>query len=355
MIYSLKCKFCGEIYNALSPSQKCSKCGELNNTYKKVCKDCGYNWTSNIPSVEICPKCGGNRRKEFKMIKQRVCNLTCKICGYKYQAGSSKAKCPKCLEKLLESNSVKEFKRLKDDKNCEIHFINENSGILLLPIKDGKMKAEKECLICKRKFKLNYPSQKICGSCYRFSKCKNCDKFYLTDSTNGFCSIRCSNLYRHKSQIFFNNDKNKTKINPNNIKVRNQKEIYFPKNFKIEEKDFLNFKEVAGIWYKVDKKNNIVLDVCLTTDIYEEIKYHQKQIKNPTKQKYIEMSRISEDIEFYFLKEIKDWETGLDEELNFALETDAKYWSPSPFYQTKKYSKALAEKIEKENKEKASI
>lgn len=351
MVYHLLCKYCNENYNASSTSQRCPYCGKLPNKYQKVCKDCGYEWQSENPAVEKCPSCGGNRRKNFKMIKARKCHLKCQECGHEWIAGSAKSKCPKCLEKSLKSDSVKEFDRLKSFEQSEIKFLdgNEEQGLILLPINHGKMKADKICQSCNRKFRLNYPSQKYCGRCFKFKKCLECHNFFLTYSDGNFCSIRCSNIYRHHNERIFGSD---NEINPkaDYFKIFNEN---FPKNYhkyleflqsanpcQIERENFKNFAGKAGIWFKLNAETNEILDVLITNDILQEIEFHFKAIQNPIKKKFIEMSKIPADqIKFYYLCSFDTWSEGLILEMIFAIVNNAKYWSPSPGFQTKMVSR----------------
>ena len=114
-------------------------------------------------------------------------------------------------------------------------------------------------------------------------------------------------------------------FNKNNIKGK----------ININELNYKDFENVAGVWYKYDKKEKIVLDVMLTKNIKKEYQQILKRLKNPTTKKYIELSK-NENIEFYFYKPIKSWEEGLKLELELAVKTKAKYWSPAPGWQLKK-------------------
>lgn len=338
MNYNLTCKDCGKQYISSSNSSFCPYCNRNKREYNKICKDCGYTWKSLNFSNEKCPKCGKNNRKNFIMKKYRTCHLICKKCKKEYIGGSAATKCPYCFEENNLSNSVKEFNNLINSGYKDI-----NNGLLIKDIKIGKLKIQKICPICNRKFNINYSSQKYCGYCETYKICKNCNKKYLTyNKENGFCSIRCSNIYRHKYEKFFGNT-----TNPNNfIKHINKNLKFIPEHTKIIDENNYNF---SGIWYKYDPINQIVLDVCLTNNIKEEIKYHFKQIKNKTIEKYLEMSKLNV-IEFYYLCDFNTWEEGLQKEMEFALKTNAKYWNPSPGIQAKN-TKILIDKIEKENKE----
>lgn len=321
-MYHLICKDCKKEYSATSNSSYCPYCKGNKREYQKECKDCGFKWKSNNFSNEKCPKCGQNHRKNFKMNKARKCYLKCKICGKKYISGSAKGQCPYCKEQSNLSDSVKEFNNL-----IQSGWKDQNNGLIIQNIEKGKLNFKKVCLICKREFNLNYPSQKYCGYCETYKVCKNCNNKYITNNKqNGFCSIRCSNIFRHRKETFFGNN---TNLNSYDINMVHPK-IYIPEHTKIEN---LNDYDFCGIWYKYDPENRIVLDVCLTINIKEEIKYHFKQLKLKNINKYLEMSKLN-NIEFYYLESFNSWEEGLIKEMNFALKTKAKYWKPAPGLQS---------------------
>lgn len=60
-----------------------------------------------------------------------------------------------------------------------------------------------------------------------------------------------------------------------------------------------------------------------------------RSLINPFNEKYKNMSKIKENIKYYILSGIDSWEDGLRKEFDFAVKTNAKYWSPAPGPQVK--------------------
>lgn len=268
-----------------------------------------------------------NNDKFYNSMKNRKYSLNCKIHG-NYIGNNHTSNCQKCLEEFNKSENVKLYEKLINVKDCI-----EKDGFLYLNI-DKSIKNRnyslKYCESCNREFRPTTSNQKVCKCCYKVMKCPVCNNKYVVskgyEDQSIFCSIRCSVIKQQKDGLA-------NKPPRSNNVVLNNPEIFFPKDSKIL--DYKKFNKISGIWYKYDPVSNIVLDVCLTNDIYKEIVYHNYQILSPTKQKYKEISKLSK-IDFYYLCNIESWEDGLIKEKIFALKTKAKFWSPAPGIQNKK-------------------
>lgn len=207
--------------------------------------------------------------------------------------------------------------------------------LLLRPLKFDRNKyrnfSNKICIYCGREYKPTQSRQHSCLNCYKISTCESCNSKYISicsykdkkESYYRVCSKACSDKLKTKNRV------------PDSFSLKNM-----DKYTEINSKNLAKFKNLAGVWCKYDVKNNIVLDVMLTLNIYKEYNRMAKELKETKCEKYLEFDEISENIAFFFISHIKDWNDGLIKELDFALETNAKYWKPSSGLQTKLYNES---------------
>lgn len=331
----VNCSICGKIFELNLKSYSGTDQVKINNAIlnkenlKLFCsKECRIK--SQVKTY--CNYLDNNIDKFHKSMQNRKYELFCETHG-KYVGNNRTSLCSKCVYENSLSENVKLFQQLSRDKNNTI-----KNNYLYVPIDlnvKSRINTLKECKSCNRKFKPNSPTQTFCGRCYKILICKNCGEKYIVtkgyEEFSQFCSISCSTQNQQKQGKAFNFK------NFKNNKIGNNPKKIIPKHTEIV--DYLDFKGVPGIWYKYDELNKVVLDVCLTYDIYSEILYHNNQMKNPLKQKFIEMSKIKENIKFYFYSSFDTWEDGLNKEYEFAMKTQAKFWSPAPGIQIKRYFK----------------
>ena len=79
----------------------------------------------------------------------------------------------------------------------------------------------------------------------------------------------------------------------------------------------------------------------ITNNISKEYLKVMKNLNNPITEKYIKMSENIQVIEFYYYKSFNTWREGLEIEMDLAIDTNAKCWSPAPGYQIKKYKERM--------------
>lgn len=298
----------------------------------KICKICGkkfiddrrFDYVVNS-KIDICKECenklpiAGDSSLKPKFL------LRCEKHGL-YLSTATNCICPICSKEANRSETVKNFYNMKSNTENIIE-----NGILMLPI-SYKTSSNREyplkiCEQCGRYFRPNNGSQIYCGKCYEILTCPVCKEHFIkftNENRRGCCSVSCSNKRRNLNIV-----RSCHKFN-----IRNP--IYFIPEHQIINSENLNEFNISGVWYKYDPNENIVLDVCSTLNIKEEVKYHFNSIKNKIKMKYIEMSKIK-NIEFYYLCSFQKWEEALKKELDFAMKTEAKYWRPAPGLQMKMY------------------
>ena len=213
-----------------------------------------------------------------------------------------------------------------------------------------------KCLRCGRYFKSTRRS-KWCGSCIEIRSCKVCKvKFglYPISSSKVTCSRSCFNTLQqeqHSTGIFspayvkhyanLNEDYavSNSNVNPypsyesfeDYVKARYEKREGNVRITAANAKDF----HFPGIWAKVDRITDEVLDVMITANIakeYGKVKYRMRYSK-ATKYFYLRQHKVK----YIFIEPIKSWSDGLRREMEYAIDTGAKYWSPAPGEQSEMY------------------
>lgn len=321
-----QCQVCFEnfedfVYNRFHICDKCKDNlqGEKKG-FIKLCKNCGIYYRAKH-NFEPCPQC-----------RELIFVVKCIKCNEHLRSKHSSTKiCEKCTMDSLKSESVKLYEKLLKKEGSV-----EKGNILTIPIKENEIfskfrsyNIKSKCTNCKREFFMNSPAHKTCGFCYKINKCPVCEyKHAVTPKRDPiYCSRKCNStiIYKDNSEFF------KHEIQKNKQSINKRYETNKTKIDDINYKDF-NFH---GVWYKYESKENKVLDVMITMNISKEYKQVIKNLKTPKTNKYEEMSKKVEFIEFYYYKSFDTWEKGLEIELDLALETEARYWRPAPGYQMK--------------------
>lgn len=366
--------------NSLKP-KVCIRCGKtfIGGNLSLYCKECSYEITHRK-----CLHCG----KEFEIrsnSKREVCDLcivgdrnryiakctdeefnSCKYskdCSRYFYYGSNAGKilCSKRLsckhglnpifcQKCSPREKVQLYNEFIKREDKEIIDLKDGNKLLILPnisysefkeINNNKKSYNCSCSLCKRDFIGTGPTSKYCGKCYYIKKCEGCGNYYLTINKDSLvCGQECSGIYFHKENNLNGEFKN-SKIDDHINKMENVN-----KYTEITKQNIDLFKEKSSIWFKVynnssnintNNNTNILLDVCLTKNIYEEIKYHNYAIENCVNNKYKEMSEYKDHIKFYFYDSFNTWEEGLIKEFEFAMKYQALFWNPAPGIQIKLY------------------
>ena len=322
------CECCGEIFE-IRPDSK-----------RKVCDNCvigdpmkyiGYCEGSQYEHCSLKEECSryfyynSNGPNRFN---QHICQMVGR-CQHRLKP----IYCQECSprEKVQLYNSLKD-KIIEKNENLALLEINKEQQSD--KIKSNTQRIYKKiCKTCGRDFRSLGPTTSWCGHCYYILECQGCGlKFATTNNKSLVCSKECSGIYFHKQGFGTNgcigNLKDTITVSLKRINIEPYTKIT-PDNLDL-------FDGVAGVWFKTNS-NNQLLDVCLTTNIKGEVKYHYWAIKNKPNFKYNELARIAEkenekgqDLGLYFLCSVSSWEEGLRKEFDFATENGARFWSPAP-------------------------
>ena len=341
------CKFCGKIFIEGSLSLYCETCSyEMNH---KICINCGK--TFELPRADsdlsVCKDCIiGEEQRYVNYCDDRTynnCKFNIDCSRYFYYGSPQNINCQKqnqCIhgKNILycqECSPRVKVKLYNELINKEHIIINENLFILINKNNDNLNKKvyNKICKTCGMSFKGLSPISNWCGNCYYILKCKGCDNIFLSRTNNQLvCEQECSGIYFHKQGY----DTHIYELEKNYNLDKNIIKIDLAPYTEITKINLDDFKGISGIWFKSSK--NIVLDVCITKDIYSDIDYHFYALNNKINSKYSKMSE-HKDIKFYYLNSFDSWENGLIKEFKFAIGSHAKYWSPAPGIQMTLFSK----------------
>jgi hypothetical protein len=335
-------------------SKTCIICGNKfikhNKNKYDICDSCANKLPGKKDGfIMHCKLCGSYYKTFHNFQKCPVChNISiikiCKNCGEKFLTHSSQiVYCDKCKNEINKSKSVIAYEKLVKNKDSII-----KNGLILMPIKNppkknayGRSYKPKYCIHCGRLFIPSSPFQNGCNACYLIKKCDNCGRLFIRLRQDGsplnyikdgkqFCSRTCNSVNAYKNGLIFIDE------HKNIPEVKNKSKKYDASlNKIINESNINDFDKIPGIWYEYDIKNNIVLDVCLTTNIKREYNKFISKMHTATKGKYARIKKLGNVVECRFLSTIDSWNDGLKKEYLFATKVNALYWNPAPGDQTK--------------------
>lgn len=351
-IRTVNCDICGnEFYCTDSHIQRIK-----NHTMNLVCDSCFEKLPGNGCHVRKCSSCNKFFKAGHNFVKCPICNERsiekvehqCESCGKIFYTANNLTKiisnrfCEDCREEYFKSFAVKFCEATL--KRNDVYIKND---VVMLPIdlyhKRYRKLQNKICPQCGREFAPDSPNQIKCCCCFIINTCESCGGKYLTSNRlddsqyyhacSRSCSVTLQQKYFGNNLLEYNNNIRSYNLDKDGVKIK------LPKNqVEINDNNIDNFKNIAGVWFKYDYINYEVLDVMITTNIYEEYKYIKHYLDYPFKWKEKELSKIKDNIKYYWLKDFNTWNEGLDYEMDFALKTNARFWSASPGYQQKKLS-----------------
>ena len=358
-IRNVKCEICKESYYETDTHLKRIK----DNSKHFLCENCKDKLIGKGKNVRKCSQCMTYYKTDHNFKKCPNCNLVslkrykmkCERCNKIFESVNSlsyNTHCQECKEEIKKSESVKKYERYLNLKDT---IIKDN--LLLRPLRfdvhEYRNFSNKICVYCGREYKPTGPRQHSCLNCYNILHCEACNNKYISicsykdkkevyyKACSKSCATKLQNKYGFSNLTSLENIDNFK--NTNNIIKEKPVFVSMKKYTEIDNKNAFDFNNIAGVWCKYDIERNIVLDVMLTLNIYKEYNKIMKRLENPTSKKYIEFNKISENIKFFFVSDIKNWNDGLIKELDFALETKAEHWSPAPGFQTKLYNELKKE------------
>lgn len=333
------CPRCGKIYirsTNVTPNSICNTCRDELDTGLAIFTQCGFcgefvNVTSTLTN---CPLCN-------KPVSPKT--IICMVCHKPFTSTHSESMnkrpiCDGCKADLKwknRSENAKEYDRLIAEGWKEINV--DDTTVLITDIDSeykGTNDSDKECRICKRKFKPKKHSgsrQKTCGYCRLVNRCHECGFLYAHKDprVEKYCSLSCCVASKNRIEkigVNITNDSITTAT------ITTATETAPALTALITNDNYHTFNS-PGVWCKINSTTGKILDLMATTNIAIEYPKIVHRIKTSTQTKYLAfrtMEANGEKIVFRLIKLCSSYDEAISIESRVAIEWKPRFWSPMP-------------------------